>query len=157
VRAPCRFTTVPSAALALSGVLFLGSLAACRSTESTGNLELRVASADSTLALRVGEEVRAPDSVMRISFLGVSGDSRCPTDVQCVWAGDAAVEIGVAFGTGPTVPYMLHTTLFPRWVDQGGYRITLRGLRPAPVSTSQIPQSQYVAELTLERIATAAR
>jgi hypothetical protein len=74
-------------------------------------------------------------------------------DVVCVWEGDAAVEIGVAFGMGPTVPYVLHTALEPRGVEVGIYRITLVEVRPAPVSTSRIPPEQYVAGLRLERIA----
>ncbi|MEK7667853.1 MAG: hypothetical protein AAB409_04320 [Gemmatimonadota bacterium] len=109
--------------------------------------------ADTTLALRIGQEVGAPDSVMRISFLGVRADSRCPVDVVCVWQGDAEVEIGVRFGMGPTVPYVLHTGVAPRSVDLGLYRITLVGLRPTPVSTTPIPPDCYVAELRLERIA----
>lgn len=108
--------------------------------------------ADTTLALRIGQEVGAPDSVMGVSFLGVRSDSRCPTDVVCVWQGDAEVEIGVRFGMGPTVPYVLHTGVAPRSVDVGTYRITLVDLRPAPVSTTTIPPESYVAELKVERI-----
>ena len=109
--------------------------------------------ADTVFYLRVGQEVRSPDTVMRIGFGGVGGDSRCPVDVVCIWEGDAAVEIGVAFGMGPTVPYVLHTALEPRGVELGIYRIRLVELRPAPVSTSRIPPDQYVAGLRLERIA----
>ena len=109
--------------------------------------------ADALLFLRVGQEVRSPDAVMRIGFGGVRGDSRCPVDVMCFWEGDAEVEIGVAFGMGPTVPYVLHTALEPRGVELGMYRITLVEVRPAPVSTSRIPPEQYIAGLRLERIA----
>lgn len=108
--------------------------------------------ADTTLALRIGQEVGAPDSVMGVSFLGVLSDSRCPVDVLCVWQGDAEVEIGVRFGEGPTVPYVLHTGVEPRSVDVRLYRITLVRLRPAPVSTTTIPPESYVAELRVELV-----
>lgn len=108
--------------------------------------------ADTTLALRVGQEVGVRGSVMGVSFLGVRNDSRCPVDVMCVWQGDAEVEIGVRFGMGPTVPYVLHTGGVPRSVDVGMYRITLVDLRPAPVSTTTIPPDHYVAELRVELV-----
>jgi hypothetical protein len=107
---------------------------------------------DTLLTLSVGREVRAPDGVMRIAFLAARNDSRCPADVQCVWAGNAEVEIGVAFGEGPTVPYVLNTGLEPRSVDLGTYQLTLMELRPAPVSTTSIPPATYVASLRLQSL-----
>jgi hypothetical protein len=130
------------------------AIAAATACSSTGpSAEPWGGRADTTLALRIGQEVGARDSVMRVSFLGVRADSRCPVDVLCVWQGDADVEIGVRFGMGPTVPYVLHTGVEPRSVVVGGYRITLVSLRPAPVSTTSIPPEQYVAELRLELVA----
>lgn len=123
---------------------------ACGSTGPSA--EPRGGRADTTLALRIGQEVGAHDTVMRIAFLGVQSDSRCPTDVVCVWQGDAEVEIGVRFGMGPTVPYRLHTGVEPRSVDVGLYLITLVSLRPAPVSTAPIRRESYVAELRLELV-----
>lgn len=107
---------------------------------------------DTTLALRVGQEVGVRGSVMGVSFLGVRSDSRCPLDAMCVWAGDAPVEIGVRFGMGPTVPYVLHTGGVPRSVDVGMYRITLVGLWPVPLSYIPIRQESYVAELRVELV-----
>ncbi len=135
------------------GVLLGVAIAAATACGSTGpSDEPWGGRADTTLALRIGQEVAARGSVMRIAFPGVRNDSRCPVDVVCVWQGDAEVEIGVRFGMGPTVPYVLHTGVAPRSVDLGLYRITLVGLRPAPVSTTAIPQESYVAELRLELV-----
>jgi hypothetical protein len=110
--------------------------------------------ADSLLTLCVGQEVR-PDAVMRLSFLGVRSDSRCPVDVVCVWAGNAEVEIGVALGMGPTVPYVLNTGLEPRDVTVGATRLTLVELWPAPLSGTTIPLDRYVAALRLDRLSEA--
>ena len=93
---------------------------------------------------------RAPDGVMRVVLLAIRNDSRCPVDVQCVWAGNAEVEIGVAFGEGPTVPYVLNTGLEPRSANLGPYLLTVVELRPAPVSTTSIPTEQYVVSLRLQ-------
>ena len=137
----------------LPAVALLALLGACKGTAPTVDASVYGVGTDTVFFLRVGQEVRAPDTVMRIGFGGVGADSRCPVDVMCVWQGDAAVEIGVAFGEGPTVPYVLHTALEPRGVELGIYRITLVEVRPVPVSTSRIPPNQYVAGLRLERIA----
>ena len=128
----------------------IASSSACGSTGPSA--EPWSGRADTTLALRIGQEVGAPDSVTGVSLLGVRSDSRCPTDVVCVWQGDAEVEIGVRFGMGPTVPYRLHTGVEPRSVDVGLYLITLVSLRPAPVSTAPIRRESYVAELRLELV-----
>ncbi len=101
------------------------------------------------ITLRYGEE-RTIDGVLHVSFNEVLEDSRCPVDVTCVWAGNARVQIGMAMGTGPTVPLELNTTLEPRAVDWNGVRVTLRSVMPEPRSTEQIPLEAYVVRLQLE-------
>ena len=46
--------------------------------------------------LEVGQSALVDDSGLRVTLLGVADDSRCPTDVQCVWEGDARVAVAVA-------------------------------------------------------------
>jgi hypothetical protein len=131
------------------------ALSACRTT-AVGLEDARCGGpADSLLTLCVGQEVFAPDGVMRVALLGVRNDSRCPVDVVCIWEGNAEVDIGVAFGLGPTAPYVLNTGGggAPRSVDIGTYRLTLVELRPAPVSTTRIPPDGYVASLRVEHLA----
>ena len=130
----------------------LPSVAGCRSSSTGLAAELRGVPNDTVITLRLGQELRAPDIAMTITFLAVRNDSRCPVDVECVWAGNAEVEIGVAFGMGPTVPYVLNTGLDPRAVVVGSYQLTVADLRPAPVSYRGISQDQYVATLRLQRV-----
>lgn len=136
----------------LSILVALPAVAGCRSSFTGLNAEFRGMPSDTVLTLRLGQEVRAPDIVMTIALLAVHNDSRCSVDVQCVWAGNAEVEFGVAFGEGPTVPYVLNTGVEPRSANIGMYQLTLVGLRPAPVSTRRIPQDQYVAAVRLQLI-----
>ena len=124
----------------------------CRSSALYPATDVCEGATDTLLTVCAGHEVLAPGGVMRVAFLGVPSDSRCPVDVQCVWAGNAAVVFGVAFGAGPTVPYVLNTGLEPRAVTLGSLRLTLAELRPAPVSTARIPPDRYVASLRLERL-----
>jgi hypothetical protein len=100
-----------------------------------------------TLVLAPGQEVPI-DAAFRVAFFEVSSDSRCASDVLCFWAGDAAVEIGLTVGTGPTHPFTLHTLAYPpASADYGGYRVTLAELTPYPISTRRIQPDEYRARL----------
>ncbi len=100
------------------------------------------------VTLFLGEEGRPGGGALRVGFLHVVEDSRCPVDVTCVWQGNAVVEISVALGSGPSVPLQLNTTLEPRSRTHQGVRITVVELRPEPVSDA--PPSDYELRLRLE-------
>ncbi len=106
---------------------------------------------DTTITLAPGE-VFAVDGTARVSFLAVNGDSRCPADVVCVWAGNAVVQVGTWLGTGPTTPYDLNTTLDPREMVFGSWKVRLVSLAPAPLSTSTIPPADYRATLLVTHL-----
>lgn len=146
MKSPARVRVLLALAAALP------ALAACDASSHVLAANISLGVADTTFALRVGQEVRVGATVLRIAFLEVANDSRCPSNVMCVWAGDALVRIGVAFGTGPTVPYDLHTNASPSSVDLGSYRITLLRLDPYPVAPVPIPADRYVATFRLQRV-----
>jgi hypothetical protein len=99
-----------------------------------------------------GEEITIPGTELRVAFLGIQQDSRCPVDVTCVWEGDAAVEIGLTAGSGPTQLRVLHTALEPKAVDFEGVRVTLVAVAPEPREGEPIPAGNYVVTLRLEPI-----
>jgi hypothetical protein len=99
----------------------------------------------------LGDEILV-DGIFGILFEDVTEDSRCPVDVVCVWQGNAAVVLGLTMGSGPTVPFTVNTGVDPQSVVHGGYRVTLVGLLPAPVSTSPIDRDDYDAILRVERV-----
>lgn len=54
--------------------------------------------------LAVGEGALSRDGRTAIHFTRVVGDSRCPPDVVCVWAGEARIELEVVHPVGvPTI------------------------------------------------------
>ena len=95
----------------------------------------------------VGQEARVKGSNVVIRFRGVTNDSRCPSDVQCVWAGNAVAGFDLS-GDG-TADASLNTTLEPKSARYSGYTITLVGLKPAPKSGTPIPVLEYVATLRI--------
>jgi len=123
-------------------------VAACGlSTDPTGDPGPQEAS---RLEVRAGDDVTVPGTVLRVHFVGVQEDSRCPVDVVCVWQGNAAVAVGLAAGSGPSQPYVLNTGVEPTSVDLGGTRLTLVGLAPEPRQGTSIPLEDYVVTLGVE-------
>src|SRR5689334_15263072 len=44
---------------------------------------------------KVGQQVRVKDTKLKLTFLSVPQDSRCPSSVDCVWAGNAQLNLEV--------------------------------------------------------------
>lgn len=95
--------------------------------------------------IAVGQEARLQGSNVVIRFRGVTEDSRCPSDVQCVWAGNAVARFDLSGGA--LAEAALNTTLDPKSVVYSGYTMTLVGLKPTPRSGTKIPALDYVATL----------
>ncbi|MDA1082688.1 MAG: hypothetical protein O2973_13650 [Gemmatimonadetes bacterium] len=104
-----------------------------------------------TLTLRPGQEVSLLGSVTYALLVEVASDSRCPGDVLCVTAGNAAAVVGIRVGSGPTIPYTLNTTTEPRTVSTSGYELRLDSLNPYPRTTLTTNQSDYVAYVSVTR------
>jgi len=118
---------------------------------TTESIAAALGAGSTELALRYGEAVRINGSVLRIGFDRIIGDSRCPVDAVCVWMGDAAVEVGIAAGTGPTFPLVLHTALAPRSVVWNGVSVTLLELTPSPKASDPPRVEEYAIRLELRR------
>ena len=101
--------------------------------------------------LRQGE-VTLIGGVFNLTLIRVDNDSRCPTDVLCVSAGDATV-VFTAVPPGPlgiaAALQFVHTNAEPRSLVLSGYRITLDSLLPRRISTHVIAQSEYVAYMSV--------
>lgn len=124
------------------------ALSACSdSTLSSGG----TTQGGSEFVLTVGQTVWV-DSLLRLTVTGVPADSRCPTSVTCVWAGDGTVAIAYSLGMGAAYPDTLHTTLQPHTVRFGGYAITLLDLMPYPESPGTIPPDAYAVRLRVGRL-----
>lgn len=105
---------------------------------------------DDTFALRPGQEVSFGSEPLRLTFDAVTEDSRCPTDVTCVWAGNAGVRLRATV-PGDLKVVVLNTTLEPHAASAFGYDIRLERLEPAPVSDRDIPRAEYLVYLTVSR------
>ena len=97
--------------------------------------------------LAVGQEARIQGSAVSVKFSGVGEDSRCGSDVQCVWEGNALVRLTLSSSATTPGESALNTALEPKQTPYAGFTIRLVGLKPHPKAGKTIPQAEYVATL----------
>ena len=125
-------------------VLLALAVTAC--TDAPGSPDAPV---DLRVVLAPGAMAVVPGAVVR--FEGVFGDSRCPGDAICSWAGDATIRITVLSAGEPSSSYDLHTIdLKP--VRHRNLTIALVELSPYPFhSLGAIAPADYRATLRITR------
>jgi hypothetical protein len=101
--------------------------------------------------LAPGEAAVIEGTGLRVQFMRVLGDSRCPADALCIWIGDATVHVRIFEGTA-TSDYDLHTANSQQsTIEHGGTRVSLVQLQPYPFSSRTIQPSDYRATLDVRR------
>ena len=73
-----------------------------------------------------------------IKFVGVSEDSRCPTNVNCIWAGNAKILLEIFQDT-----LSINTALEPKNIEVNGYQIELKSVSPYPNGIEAVNIDDY--------------
>ena len=103
------------------------------------------------VTLARGEVGVIDGSSIRLQFVNVTGESRCPSDVVCIQAGDAVVHIHGIDADG-SADYELHAGDASRAAEtRRGLRVQLVDLQPYPVSTRPIAPDDYRATIVVTR------
>jgi len=89
-----------------------------------------------------------PYKGIKIKFVDLIEDSRCPTDTTCVWAGNAKISVQLS-KNGKKKILEMNSGMSPKTVQFEGYDITLTKLTPAPASNIRIRKDGYVATFSL--------
>ena len=89
---------------------------------------------------------------LAIEFVDLIADSRCPSDVVCIWQGEAACLVQVTYsGTGQqmvlTYPGL---TQEPSEAQFGSYQFAF-GVEPYPEVGKDIGKSQYSLNLLITK------
>lgn len=109
--------------------------------------------------LQPGQSTRVEGAgpVLRLGFDRVLADSRCPQGEQCLWAGDAVLQVWLEATDGKRTTGVLHTTPGRLGgVRAGSQALHLLRLDPAPVSGRTLRPGDYRATLMLGPATTAA-
>lgn len=86
---------------------------------------------------------------LKILFEDVPEDSRCPLGVECLWQGNAIVQLKVALGSEVRSVELNTFEPFGNSCYIGDYLIRLKSLSPYPVYPKSIDKKDYVAELEI--------
>ena len=122
---------------AIASLALAASLAACAYPYNVG---VKVADG-ATVALAPGQTATLPDGQLR--YLRLANDSRCKPGVQCVWAGDAVIDL--QWSPTADAPRNLSLHLNP----QAGP--TTAQLDTRQVSFTHLAQEQPQASLKVDR------
>jgi hypothetical protein len=104
---------------------------------------------DQEFQLRRGQEVTIQGTNLKIKFVSVLEDSRCPEDVDCVWQGNGKVKLELKEAKKNFISVIVNTGIAPKEVGYNKYTIKLVKLSPNNRSNQKIAQDQYEATLIL--------
>ena len=104
-----------------------------------------------TVTLKIGQQRTVKPSKVRIKFLSVVEDSRCPTDVNCIWAGNAKVKVLVSTSRNSR-EFEINTNLGPQGNQLDGWAINLVELTPSPTGKGAPSKGSYRAKFTVTRL-----
>ena len=150
-----RFLLYGVAWLVMSNVALAGSPGRVGGTASRAGAA-QAARVGREFKLRAGRSVTLGKEGLRLRFASVASDSRCPVNVNCVWAGNAEVlvEAGAKNGRGKKT-LRLNTNAGPERPGEGKYghyTVKLLGLSPQPRDGRKIKKGEYTATLLVSLV-----
>lgn len=106
------------------------------------------AQTDRPVTVKVNEQQPIDGGKVKIKFVALVGDSRCPADVRCVWAGSAKLKIELNRRNESKV-FEINTNLKPQIVTFAGYEIKVIRLEPRIRSNVRINPNSYTATFSV--------
>jgi hypothetical protein len=113
--------------------------------------QLRDARVKDGVTIRQGKDAKVKGEDLKISFLSVAEDSRCPDGVKCVWAGNAKVRLSVRNSKDECAEFELNTNADPLAYDFGKYQISLANLSPYPSINGELKPRSYTATVVVTK------
>lgn len=105
--------------------------------------------------INLNETAILPDENIWVKFTEVTEDSRCPINVQCIWAGRATIVVNIWKDSQNIGDFVLTTGGgSPALAVQNfasNYNIKFVALQPPPVSGSETQKSAYIAALVISK------
>ena len=125
-------------------ILFLAIiLGSSPSTQAQTNRQVKI---------QINQTKRIFRNNLTVKFVSLVEDSRCPVDANCVWAGNAKIQIKVINARGVSRFFELNTNLKPQAIKFSSYEIKLIDLNPKPRTNIRINRNGYVATMIVSRV-----
>jgi hypothetical protein len=142
------------------GIVLAAFLAAVYCGCSDGVSHLDEATYDEVITLGVGESAYYVPGGLRVGFERTIGDSRCPANVLCIWAGEAHIRMWFMRADSDTLVATMVTagygqdsnTISELSVEVLCHRVSLLRLDPYPEDFGSIDPDEYVATIEVEPI-----
>jgi len=104
-----------------------------------------------SISVKLRTEKKVSNTGIRVKFLEMVEDSRCPRDTNCIWAGNAKIRIEVSKGSRSQI-IELNTNTPNKENRFGGYEFKVASLTPEPRSNIRINPRGYVAVISLTAV-----
>jgi len=106
--------------------------------------------------LKINQSAYFQSSELAIKFVNITEDSRCPSDVTCVWEGQASVLVSFNASGGKSAGNFTLTIRGSGSADLStkavnGYLLRLVDVQPYPTSKQKISLSDYTARFVLSK------
>lgn len=121
-------------------------LSACAATR--GGTQVR-ADVGEEFRLRAGQTARVGDAGLRVGFVRVTEDSRCPVNARCVRAGFARVQVQLSAPRAAARRAIISTPDEPGAASYGAYEIEVLDVQPGREIGKAVPA--YEAVLRVRR------
>jgi hypothetical protein len=101
--------------------------------------------------LKVGQEGIIQGEQLKVKFISVLEDSRCPKGETCIQAGKGRVSLQLTLPNKESKTVELSTAPTEQETDFDGYQVKLVSLNPYPKMGSTVKPAEYVLNLTISK------
>jgi hypothetical protein len=130
------------------------ALMSCHGTEAA-RADVPEFTLNQPFALAGGQDGLIPSEKLNLRFTEVLEDSRCPTQVECFWTGQARIAISVQPDGGGPTNVEFNTNPAPgqtvKAATVGPYSVELQSLDPYPQMPDPIAFEDYRATLVVRK------
>lgn len=115
-----------------------------------GSDQITLPQLNSPIQLHLNESTFLESESLQITINHIN-DSRCPSDVTCVWEGEAKVQLRLTHNEQISGNFTVSTLKNSNSVSFDNYLISLLSVEPYPVSTKNISADDYVITVLVSK------
>ncbi|MCF8247616.1 MAG: hypothetical protein K9J37_14865 [Saprospiraceae bacterium] len=131
-------------------VCFLGLVASCKEKPKAGYSTVKL---NDFFELKMSKSVAVVDNDLKLTFTGVSEDSRCPRYTDCIQEGQVIVALTAVIGGKSQVVEFVRkpSDNNATTVTVGSFKIQLYDVQPYPESGKKINPVDYTARMAVRK------